>query len=162
MRGETEFAARVPMLFTPAVPAVASANEMQILRQMSFLNETHLEELSSSISSHRIEAYINTLFHLHTASLQHASKSNWIIWGLIVASVVLILFIIYYFTQFYIGTILKNCFVDRDSATDDSIQKPQFESLSPSQPNTTSVDCVDRTDPNPQVRYSVYSLQSEA
>ena len=66
------------------------------------------------------------------------------------------------FTQFYIGTILKNCFVDRDSATDDSIQKPQFESLSPSQPNTTSVDCVDRTDPNPQVRYSVYSLQSEA
>jgi hypothetical protein len=79
LRGETEFSARVPILFTPAVPAVASADEMEILRQMSFLNETHLEELSSSISSHHIEADINTLFHLHASSLQHASKSYWII-----------------------------------------------------------------------------------
>jgi hypothetical protein len=94
--------ARIPILFTPAVPAVASA-EMEILRQMSFLNGTHLEELSSSISSHRTEADINTFFHLHTASLQHASKSNWIIWGLIVASVVLILFIIYYLLNFTLG-----------------------------------------------------------
>ena len=79
LRGETEFAARVPILFTPAVHVVASADEMETLRQMSFLNETHLEELSSSISSHHIEADINTLFHLHASSLQHASKSYWII-----------------------------------------------------------------------------------
>jgi len=78
------------------------------------------------------------------------------------ASVVLILFIIYYFTQFYIWNLFKNCFVDRDSTTDNCIQKPHFESSSPSQPNITNVDCEDRTDPIPQVRYSVYSLQSEA
>ena len=112
--------ARIPILFTPAVPAVASA-EMEILRQMSFLNGTHLEELSSSIYSHHIEVDIHILFHLHASSLQHASKSNWIIWGLIVASIVLILFIIYYFTQVYIWNLLKNCFVDRDSTADSGI-----------------------------------------
>ena len=83
-RGEKEFLARIPILFTPAVPAAASADEMEILRQMSFLNGTHLEELSSRISSHHIEADVNTLIHLHASSLQHASKGYWITCGLIV------------------------------------------------------------------------------
>ena len=56
LRGEKEFSARIPVLFTPAVPAAASADEMDILRQMLFENGTHLEELSSRISSHHIEA----------------------------------------------------------------------------------------------------------
>jgi hypothetical protein len=52
----------------PADPAAASADEMEILRHMSFLNGTHLGELSSSISSHHIETDVNTLFHLHASS----------------------------------------------------------------------------------------------
>ena len=130
---------------------------------MSFLNETHLEKLSNSISSYQTEVDINILFHLHASSLQHASKSNSLTWGRTVASTVSILFIIYYCTQFYIGNLLKNCFVDRNNTTDNSIQKTQVENLSPLQPNTTSVDCDSMTDPpTPQVRYSVYSLQPEA
>jgi len=74
LKGEKEFSARIPVLFTPAVPAAASADEMDILRQMSFENGKHLEELSSSISSHQIEADVNTLIRLRASSLQHASK----------------------------------------------------------------------------------------
>jgi len=39
LRGEKVFSARIPVQFTPAVPAAASADEMDILRQMSFENE---------------------------------------------------------------------------------------------------------------------------
>jgi len=74
LRGEKELSARIPVLFTPAVPAAASADEMDILRQMSFENGTHLDELSSSISSHHTEADVNTSIHLRASSLQHASK----------------------------------------------------------------------------------------
>ena len=162
LRRETEFSASIPLLFTPAVPAAASADEIEILRQMSFLNETHLEELSSSISSHRIEADINTLFHLHASSFHHASKSYWIICGLIVASIVLVLFIIYCFTQVYIWNLFKSCFVNRDSTADSGNQEPQPESVSPLQPSVASADCEDRAEPNSQVRFSIYSLQSHA
>jgi hypothetical protein len=77
MRGETEFSSQVPVLFTPTIPAVASAPEKEVLRQMSFPNGTNLEQLSTDISSHHIEADINTLFHLHASTLQHASRNNW-------------------------------------------------------------------------------------
>ena len=78
------------------------------------------------------------------------------------ASIVLILLIIYYFTQVYIWNLPKNCFVDCDSTADSGIQKPQLESILSLQPSIASADCEDRTEPTPQVRYSVYSLQSEA
>ena len=69
LRGEKEFSTRIPVLFTSAVPAAASADEMDILRQMSLENGTHLQELSSSISSHHIEADVNTLIRLRASSL---------------------------------------------------------------------------------------------
>jgi len=80
---------------------------------MSFLDGTKLEQLSTSISSHHIEADIITLFHLHASSQQYASKSNGIILGLITASVVLTLFVVYYFAQTHIWNLVKNCVVNR-------------------------------------------------
>jgi hypothetical protein len=77
MRGETEFSSQVPVLFTPTIAGVALAPEKEVLRQMSFLNGTNLEQLSTDISSHHIEADINTLFHLHASTFQHASRNNW-------------------------------------------------------------------------------------
>jgi hypothetical protein len=162
LRGEKEFSARIPILFTPAFPAAASADEMDTLRQMSLLNGTHLEELSSSITSHHMEADINTFFHLHASSLQHASKGYWIICGLIVISIVLLLFIIYYFTQVYIWNLFKNCFVDRDSTADSGNLEPQPESVSPLQSSVASADCEDRAEPDSRVSFPIYSLQSDA
>jgi len=92
LRGEAEFSAQGPDLF---IPAVLSTREEVVLQQLSFLDGTKLEELSTSISSHHIEADINTLFQLHASSQQYASKSNGITLGLIAASVVLTLFIFY-------------------------------------------------------------------
>jgi hypothetical protein len=65
---ETEFEAQVPELYTPTIPEVTSAHETEVLRPMSFLNETTLKQLTPSISSHHIEVDISTLFHLHASS----------------------------------------------------------------------------------------------
>lgn len=90
----------------PTIPMVASAHEMENLRHMS-LNGTSLEQPSTSISSHHTEAGINTQFHLHVSSLQHARKSDWIALGLIVAGVVLTLFIFHSFMHSYIWNLVK-------------------------------------------------------
>ena len=107
LRGEKEFSASIPILFTPAFPAAASADEMDIFRQMSFLNGTHLEELSSSLSSNHVEADVNTLIHLHASSLQRANKGYWITCGLIATGSVLVVFVIYYFIKFTFGVCLR-------------------------------------------------------
>jgi hypothetical protein len=107
LRGKAEFSAQGPELFIPTIPAVSTREEAVL--QMSFTDGTKLEKLSTSISSHHIEADINTLFHLHASSQQYASKSNGITLGLIAASVVLTLFILYYFNQAYIWNLMKNC-----------------------------------------------------
>jgi hypothetical protein len=73
---------------------------------------------------------------------------------------VLVLFIISYFTQVYIWNLFKNCFVDRDSTADSGNQEPQPEGISPLQPSIASFECEDRTES--QVRFSVYSLQTDA
>ena len=73
-----------------------------------------------------------------------------------------ILFIIYYFTQVYIWNLFKGCFVDCDSTAVSGKQEPQPESVLPLQPSVASVECEDRLEPNSEVKFSVYSLQSEA
>jgi hypothetical protein len=160
LRGETEFLAQVPVLFTHTVPAVASARELEVFQQMPFLNGTNLEQLSTSISSYHIEADINTLFHLHASNLQHASKNNRRALALILADVVLTLFILYYLTQSYIWNLLKICVVGRENTAVKGVQKPQAENSPSPQPNTSSTFCEVLTDATPQMRYSVYSLQS--
>ena len=158
LSGETEFEAQVPELYIPTIPEVTSAQEMEVLRQMSFLNETTLKQLTSSISSHHIEADISTLFHLHTSSLQRTSKSNWIVVGLIMASAVLILFISYYFTRSYIRNIVKVCIGNRDNTTGVDVQKPEDEN--PPMPASTSANCEIQIDATPETRYAVHSLQN--
>jgi len=160
LTGESEFAAQTPVLVTPFVPAVASDREMEILRQMPILNGTHLDQLTTSISSHHIQADIDTLFNLHMSNLQHASKINGTALGLIVTGVVLILFILYYFTHFYIWNLVKTCIATRNSSVDNSVQKDRGENPSPLHSDPTKVDSEDVTEPVPQARYSIYSLQA--
>jgi len=99
---------------------------------MSFLDGTKLEQLSTSISSHHIESDINTLFHLHASSQQYASKSNGITLRLITASVVLTLFVVYYFAQTHIWNLVKKCVVNRANKVNEDVQKPQSDIPTPS------------------------------
>ena len=56
----------------------------------------------------------------------------------------------------------KGCFVDCDSSAGSGNQEPQPESVLPSQPSVASVECEYRLEPSSEVKFSVYSLQSEA
>ena len=125
---------------------------------MSFQNRTNLEQLATSISSHHIQADLNTLLNLHASNLQHASKNNGTVLGLIVAVVVLILFIFYYFTHSYIWNLLKTRIVTRNNSVDNGVHKPQDENPSPLHPDPINADSEDVTDHIPQARYSIYSL----
>ena len=127
---------------------------------MSFQNRTNLEQLATSISSHHIQADLNTLFNLHSSNLHQASKNNGTVLGLIVAGVVLILFIFYYFTHSYIWNLLKTHFVTRNNSVDNGVRKTQDENPSPSHPDPVDADSEDVTDSIPQARYSIYLLQS--
>ena len=160
LRGKAEFSAQGPDLFIPTIPAVVSTREEAVLQQMSFTDESKLEQLATSISSHPIEADINTLFHLHASSQQYASKSNGITLGLIAASVVLTLFILYYFTQAYIWNLMKNCLVNWANTEIEDVQKPQTDIPTPSQPNPSSAVGEDLSEVTPQIRFSAYSMQT--
>jgi hypothetical protein len=153
LRGETELAAQVQVLFTPAVPSVASDREVEVMQQMSLLNGTNLDQLATSIASHHIEADINTLFHLHASSQQRTNSNEWTVMGLILASVVLTLVICCYFARSYIWNLLRARIVDRGEEASEGIQEPRGECPSPSHPDPTDADSEVMTNPTPQLRY---------
>jgi hypothetical protein len=117
-----------------------------------------MEQFSTSISNHHVEADINTIFHLHASTIRHANRSNWVAWGLIVAGVVLTLFILYYFTQSYVRNLVKICISRRDDQADHITQKPQAENPFTTHTNPPSASCDVLSDKTPQVRYSIYSV----
>jgi hypothetical protein len=55
LQGEFQYTPRVPELFTPA-----TSGEEEVLRQMSFLDRTRLEQLVTSISLHHMNADVAT------------------------------------------------------------------------------------------------------
>ena len=125
------------------------------MQQISLLNTTNVEQLATSISSHHIEADKNKCIQPPASN-----KNDWTVLGLIVAGVLLTLFTICYFARSYILNLLKTCFVGRGERAGDGVQEPQEENPSPSHPDPTNAESEDVTNPTPQVRYSVYSLQS--
>jgi hypothetical protein len=90
---------------------------------MSSLDGTRLEQLVTSVSSHHIDADVNTLLHLHDSSQQFESKSTGINSRLIAASTVLILFILYYFIQAYLWNLVKKCVVNRANTESENLQQ---------------------------------------
>jgi hypothetical protein len=158
LRGETELAAHVQVLFTPAVPAVATDREVEVMQQMSLLNGTNLDQLATNIASHHIEADINTLFHLHATSQRHTNRNKWTVMGLILPSVVLTLVISCYVARSCIWNLLRARIVGRREEASEGIQEPRGECLSPPRPDPTDADGEVVTNPTPQVRYSVYPL----
>jgi hypothetical protein len=149
LQGEIQYSAKVLDLFVPAISKIVTPREEAVLRQMS-LDGTKLEQLVTSITSHHMDADVNTLLHLHE------SKSNGVTLGIIAASIVLIL---YYFTQAYIWNLAKKCVVNRANTESASVQKSQCHILTPSQPNADSADDEVQSGEPPQTRFSAYSMQ---
>jgi hypothetical protein len=159
LQGEIQYTPQSPELFIPAIQRIVTSREEAVLRQISSLDGTKLEQLVTSISSHYMDADVNTLLHLHNSSQQVESKSNGITLGLIVASIVLILFILYYLTQAYIWNLVKKCVVNRVNTESESVQKSQYDISTPSQPNASNVNDEIWT-AEPQARFSAYSMQT--
>jgi hypothetical protein len=72
-----------------------------------------------------MDADVKTLLHLHETSQQFERKSNGVTNGLIAASTVLILFILYYLTQAYLWNVVKRCAVKWENTENESVQKSQ-------------------------------------
>jgi hypothetical protein len=135
---ESKYASRAPVLFTPTILPIVSSGEAAALKQVASVDRTGVERLVTSISSHHLDADVNTLLHLHDTSQQFESKRNGVTIGLIAASMVLILFILYYFTQAYLWNVVKRCAVKRENTESGSVQKSLCNTPSPFY-NQTSV-----------------------
>ena len=84
LRGESDFSAQGPVVYVPDSPAVATDHETGVLQQMSLFNGTHLDQLSTGIATHHVEADVNTLLRVHASTQQHVKESRQITSGLIV------------------------------------------------------------------------------
>ena len=95
LTGERDFTGRGPVLFTPAVPMVITDQEPGVLQQVSLLNDTSLNILSSDLSTLHLEADVNTLVHVQTITQQHARYHQWLTMGMFAAGSGFIIFLIY-------------------------------------------------------------------
>jgi hypothetical protein len=154
---ELDFNTQPPLLYTPTTLAIAIDHETGVLRQVSLLNGTHLDQLSNSIATRHIEADVNTLLHIHASTQERAKKSYWIAIGLIVTDTILVIFLGYHFTSPYVRTLTKAC--NYKTALDQNTQKPYDEHPTTSQPTLTSPEGSSQEKaPSPRVRYSTYPL----
>jgi hypothetical protein len=104
-----------------------------------------------------MDSDVNTLLHLHDSNQQFESKSNGVTFALIAASMVLILFILYYFTQAYLWNVVKTCVVKRENTESESVQKSQRNTPS-FQTNASGVN--EESSAEIQARFCAYSMQT--
>jgi hypothetical protein len=104
---------------------MVSPGEKAALQQLVSRNQTGVEQLAASISSHHIDADVSTLTHIHDTNQQFENNRNGVKIGLITASTVLILFILYYFTKAYLCNKVKGCAMKRESPVSESVQQSQ-------------------------------------
>jgi hypothetical protein len=159
LQGEIQYSAGGPDLFVPAISKIVTSREKAVLRQISSLDGAKLKQLVTSISSLYMDANVNTLLHLHDSSQQYESKSNGITLELTAASIVLVLFILYYFTQAYIWNLVTKCVVSRVNTESENVPNSQCDISTPSQPNAGNADNEVLTG-GPKARFSAYSMQT--
>jgi hypothetical protein len=117
---------------------------------------TGLEQLANSISSHHMDADVSTLLHIHDTSQHFESKRNGVTVGLIAASAVLILFILYYFTQAYLWNVVKSCAVKRENTESECSEIPA-QHVPPLQLNVSGGN--EELPVETQARISAYTMQ---
>jgi hypothetical protein len=125
LQGESPYSSPGPTRFTPTILPIVTSGVKAALQRKVLVDRTGLEQLATNISSHHMNADVDTLFHIHDTSQQFESKRNGVAIGLIAASTVLILFIFYYFTQAYLWEVVKVCAVRRENTESESVQKSQ-------------------------------------
>jgi hypothetical protein len=128
-----DFLGEGPVPFNPTHPAVTTQQEANLLQQMSFLNASELDQLTSSISKHHIEVDVNTLFHVHAVTQDQMRGSHGITIGFGAAAAILALFLTYYLTHSYLKALIQKC--KRKPSTYDNTHEPQVENQSTSHPN---------------------------
>jgi hypothetical protein len=152
LEGKMDFSGEGPVLFNPTHPAVTTQQEANLLQQMSFINASELDQLTSSISKHHIEADVNTPFHVHAVTQDQVRGSRGITIGLGAAAAILALFLTYYLTHSYLTALIMKC--KRKPSTNDKTHETQVENLSTSYPNQAQEQ--EDLEP-PPVRFTTYS-----
>jgi hypothetical protein len=94
VRGSSQFEAPNPLIMVTPQLSVASDSELAVLKNA--LNTDQLDELISRVSSHKLEANINDLVHLHPLTMKHAVHTSWTTPLLIATATILFVVIIYY------------------------------------------------------------------
>jgi hypothetical protein len=161
-RGETMYTVQPPALYLPTGPPIVARHEVQALQQIIPWNATDLERLTSNLESHQHGDDINELMHLHTLSLRHETKSNWIILVCISIATILIFFMAYYFTLSHLRKLIASCTKKTHETPVAETERVPVEII----PITRQVQINPRSDhpleevPPTAVRFSTYSVQS--
>jgi hypothetical protein len=101
LQGESQYSSPRPIFITPVIPRISPGQEAALQRMVS-VDRTGVEQLVSSISSHHMDADVNTLLHIHDTSQQFKSKRNGVTIGLIAASSVNLVYFILFHTGLFV------------------------------------------------------------
>jgi hypothetical protein len=104
LQGESQYSSPGPTLFTPTILPIVTSGEQAALQRMVSVDRTGLGQLATSISSHHMNADVDTLFHIHDRSQQFESKRNGVAIGLIAASSVNSVYFILFHTGLLVGS----------------------------------------------------------
>jgi hypothetical protein len=133
LRGELDLIVQAPVLYVPDIPAIVIDHEVGILQQTSFLNDTCLAQLTSSMAAHLMEADFGTIFHLHASNQEHVRHNYYVTTTVIVIGVTFGMILVYYFTHSYFRGLLQKCVCKSDPEV--SAQNPQTSPSTLSLPN---------------------------
>jgi hypothetical protein len=109
LQGESQHSSPGLTRFTPTILPIVTSGEKATLQRMVSVDRTSLEHLATSISSHQMNADVDTLFHIHDTSQQFESKRNGDTVGLIAASSVNPVYFLLFHTGLIVGSGERFC-----------------------------------------------------
>jgi hypothetical protein len=74
LQGESQYSSPGLTRFTPTILPIVTSGEKAALQRMVSVDRTSLEHLATSISSHHMNADVDTIFHIHDNSQNFESK----------------------------------------------------------------------------------------
>jgi hypothetical protein len=157
MKRKSHYSSAGPTFFTPAISQMASPGDKAALQQLVSRDQTGVEQLSASISSHHIDADVSTVTHIQDTNQQFENNRNGVKIGLITASTVFILFIYYYLSPAHLCNIVKGGAEKRESPVSESVQQSQC-NVPPLQPNANGENVELPTEI--QAKFFAYSMQT--
>jgi hypothetical protein len=74
--GEAVYVTHAPLLYVPTHPEVTSDEEIEELKRMTEMDTTGVERQASAITSHQMEADMDTMIHMYTPGASHSREST--------------------------------------------------------------------------------------